>query len=137
LLLPQALAQTRNPDREAYFGETHVPISWSLDARLFGNRITDPGDAYKYLKSEPIRSVCGGARTGTSIGCPLGNEKPADEQPKSATSTASAMLSWASETGSSPALGQTRRPSLWAPEWSSGRLRPSGTSACENKMPAA
>src|SRR6266852_3327861 len=50
-----ALAQTKNPDREAYFGETHVHTSWSLDAWLIGNRITDPGDAYKYFKGEPIK----------------------------------------------------------------------------------
>ena len=54
-----ALAQTRNPDREAYFGETHVHTSWSLDAWLIGNRITDPGDAYKYFKGEPIKHPLG------------------------------------------------------------------------------
>ena len=54
-----ALAQTKNPDREAYFGETHVHTSWSLDAWLFGNRITDPGDAYKYFKGEPIKHPLG------------------------------------------------------------------------------
>ena len=40
-----ALAQTRNPDREAYFGETHVHTSWSFDAWTFGNRVTGPNDA--------------------------------------------------------------------------------------------
>src|SRR5882724_13620007 len=54
-----ALAQTRNPDREAYFGETLVHTSSSLDAWLFGNRITDPGDAYKYFKGEPIKHPLG------------------------------------------------------------------------------
>ncbi len=54
-----ALAQMKNPDREAYFGETHVHTSWSLDAWLFGNRITDPGDAYKYFKGEPIKHPLG------------------------------------------------------------------------------
>src|SRR4029450_11958868 len=53
-----ALAQ-RNPDRDAYFGETHVHTSWSLDAWLGGNR-TDAGDAYQYLQGEtltpPLRS---------------------------------------------------------------------------------
>ena len=47
-----------NPLRDAYFGETHVHTSWSLDA-LFGNRITDPGDAYKYFKGEPIKHPLG------------------------------------------------------------------------------
>jgi Protein of unknown function (DUF3604) len=52
-------AQTKNPEREAYFGETHVHTSWSLDAWLFGNRLTDPGDAYKYFKGEPIKHPAG------------------------------------------------------------------------------
>ena len=54
----QALAQG-NPLRDAYFGETHVHTSYSLDAWLFGNRITDPGDAYKYFKGEPIKHPLG------------------------------------------------------------------------------
>ncbi len=53
-----ALAQ-RNSERNAYFGETHVHTSWSLDAWLFGNRITDPGDAYKYFKGEAIKHPAG------------------------------------------------------------------------------
>jgi hypothetical protein len=53
------LAQTRNPDREAYFGETHVHTSWSLDAFAIGNLHTDPGDAYKYFKGEPIKHPLG------------------------------------------------------------------------------
>src|SRR5262245_14299857 len=50
----QALAQG-NPLRDAYFGETHVHTSWSADAWLFGNRMTDPADAYKYFKGETIK----------------------------------------------------------------------------------
>jgi hypothetical protein len=30
-----------------------------MDAWLFGNRITDPGDAYKYFKGEPIKHPLG------------------------------------------------------------------------------
>jgi hypothetical protein len=45
---PQALAA--NTEREAYFGETHVHTSWSLDAFAIGNTLTSPGDAYKYFK---------------------------------------------------------------------------------------
>ena len=48
-----------NPLRDAYFGETHVHTSWSLDAWLFGNRMTDPGDAYKYFKGETIKHPLG------------------------------------------------------------------------------
>jgi hypothetical protein len=54
----QALAQG-NPLREAYFGETHVHTSWSADAWMFGNRITDPRDAYKYFKGEAIKYPLG------------------------------------------------------------------------------
>jgi len=48
-----------NPLRDAYFGELHVHTSWSLDAWLFGNRVTDPGDAYKYFKGETIKHPLG------------------------------------------------------------------------------
>ena len=54
-----ALAQTKNPDRDAYFGETHLHTSWSLDAWLIGNRITGPADAYKYFKGEPLKHPAG------------------------------------------------------------------------------
>jgi hypothetical protein len=54
----QALAQG-NPVREAYFGETHVHTSYSPDAWVFGNRLTDPGDAYKYFKGQPIKHPLG------------------------------------------------------------------------------
>ena len=48
-----------NPLRDAYFGETHVHTSWSLDAWMMGNRITEPGDAYKYFKGETIKHPLG------------------------------------------------------------------------------
>jgi len=56
------LAQTRiqpNPDREAYFGETHLHTSWSVDAWLFGNRMTGPDDAYKYAQGQTIKHPLG------------------------------------------------------------------------------
>ncbi len=53
-----AVAQ-RNPDRNAYFGETHVHTSWSLDAFSVGNLVTTPADAYKYFKGEPIKHPLG------------------------------------------------------------------------------
>jgi hypothetical protein len=58
-LAASAFAQEKNPDRDAYFGETHVHTSWSLDAWLFGNRVTGPADAYKYFKGEPIKHPLG------------------------------------------------------------------------------
>jgi Protein of unknown function (DUF3604) len=54
-LVARKHAQGGNPEREAYFGETHVHTSWPLDAWLIGNRLTDPRDAYKYFKGEPIK----------------------------------------------------------------------------------
>ncbi|NLS07096.1 DUF3604 domain-containing protein [Rhizobium sp. P32RR-XVIII] len=54
-----ATAEEGNPLRDAYFGETHVHTSWSADAWLFGNRMTDPADAYKYFKGEPIKHPLG------------------------------------------------------------------------------
>ena len=51
--------QQPNPERNAYFGETHVHTSWSLDAWLGGDRLTGPGDAYKYFKGEPIKHPLG------------------------------------------------------------------------------
>ena len=54
----QSLAQG-DPLRDAYFGETHVHTSYSVDAWLFGDRDTTPGDAYKYFKGEPIKAPLG------------------------------------------------------------------------------
>src|SRR5271165_134788 len=48
-----------NPLRNAYFGETHIHTSYSADAWLFGDRMTDPGDAYKYFKGEMIKAPLG------------------------------------------------------------------------------
>ena len=59
LIIGPALAQEKNPDRNAYFGETHVHTSWSFDAFIFGNHVTGPADAYKYFKGEPIKHPLG------------------------------------------------------------------------------
>jgi hypothetical protein len=48
-----------NPERDAFFGETHVHTSWSLDAFALGNTVTNPGDAYKYFQGEPIKHPLG------------------------------------------------------------------------------
>ena len=48
-----------HPEREAYFGETHVHTSWSFDAYIFGNHITGPAEAYKYAKGETIKHPLG------------------------------------------------------------------------------
>ena len=49
----------KNPDRNAYFGEEHIHTSWSLDAWVFGNRITGPDDAYKYAQGQTIKHPMG------------------------------------------------------------------------------
>jgi hypothetical protein len=49
----------RNPEREAYFGETHVHTSWSFDAFVFGNTKAGPEDAYKYAMGETIDHPAG------------------------------------------------------------------------------
>src|SRR5262245_20894382 len=46
-------------DRHAFFGETHVHTSWSLDAFALGNMLADPGDAYRYFKGDPIKHPLG------------------------------------------------------------------------------
>jgi hypothetical protein len=58
LIVSPASAQ-RNPERNAFFGETHVHTSWSFDAYIFGNHITGPADAYKYAKGEIIKHPLG------------------------------------------------------------------------------
>ena len=35
----------RNSERQAYFGQTHLHTSWSFDAYVFGNTLTEPEDA--------------------------------------------------------------------------------------------
>src|SRR5438876_1947485 len=59
LVLTAPAAFAANPERDAYFGETHVHTSWSLDAFAIGNLLTTPGDAYKYFKGEPIKHPLG------------------------------------------------------------------------------
>ena len=54
-----APAPQPNPERNAYFGETHIHTSWSVDAWVMGNRITGPADAYKYAQGETIKHPMG------------------------------------------------------------------------------
>ena len=55
----QAAAPQPNPDRNAYYGETHLHTGWSVDAWVMGNRLTGPADAYKYAKGETIKHPMG------------------------------------------------------------------------------
>ncbi len=52
-------AAAPNPDKNAYFGETHVHTSWSFDAFSIGNTLTAPADAYKYFQGRPIKHPLG------------------------------------------------------------------------------
>ena len=52
-------AQERNPERNAYFGETHLHTSWSVDAWVMGNRLTGPDDALKYAQGQTIKHPTG------------------------------------------------------------------------------
>src|SRR5262245_47136489 len=58
IIASPACAQ-RNPDRDAYFGETHIHTSWSVDAWVMGNRITGPADALKYAQGQNIKHPMG------------------------------------------------------------------------------
>src|SRR5262247_577645 len=49
----------RNPEREAYFGQTHSHTSWSLDAYIIGNHVTGPEEAYKFSLGQPIKHPAG------------------------------------------------------------------------------
>jgi hypothetical protein len=60
LAAPGALfAEEPNPERNAYFGETHIHTSWSVDAWIIGNRITGPDEAYKYAQGQIIKHPLG------------------------------------------------------------------------------
>ena len=48
-----------SPQREVFFGETHVHTSWSFDAYIFGNTKTGPADAYRYAMGEEIEHPMG------------------------------------------------------------------------------
>jgi hypothetical protein len=52
-------AQQKNPERNAYFGQTHQHTSWSPDAYIFGNTVTGPEEAYQYSIGQPIKHPAG------------------------------------------------------------------------------
>ncbi len=55
ILLASPSSAQGNPERNAYFGQTHVHTSWSFDAYVFGNTLTGPEDAYKYALGQPVK----------------------------------------------------------------------------------
>jgi len=56
---PVAHAQKKSPDRNAFYGETHVHTGWSFDAYIFGNTQTGPADAYRYALGQTIKHPAG------------------------------------------------------------------------------
>lgn len=56
---PAAQAPQPNPERNAYFGETHIHTSWSVDAWVMGNRLTGPADALAYAQGATIEHPMG------------------------------------------------------------------------------
>ncbi|MGH2360896.1 MAG: DUF3604 domain-containing protein, partial [bacterium] len=52
-------SQQPNPERNAYFGETHIHTSLSVDAWVIGNRITGPDDALKYAQGQTLKHPLG------------------------------------------------------------------------------
>ena len=50
-----AASPETNPDREAYFGETHIHTSWSFDAFIFGTNMTGPEEAYKFALGQTVK----------------------------------------------------------------------------------
>ena len=59
LRIAPSAAQQPNPERNAYFGETHIHTSWSFDAYTFGNLKAGPEDAYKFAVGQPIDHPAG------------------------------------------------------------------------------
>lgn len=55
LILTTAEAQ----ERQAYFGQTHLHTSWSLDAYIIGNTVTGPEEAYQYAMGETVKHPAG------------------------------------------------------------------------------
>src|SRR5687767_14304391 len=59
LAIAPASISAPNPDRDVFFGQTHVHTSWSFDAYVFGNTVTGPEDAYKFALGKPIKHPAG------------------------------------------------------------------------------
>lgn len=48
-----SFAQEKNPERNVYYGETHLHTSWSFDAYAFGDTQTGPESFYQYATGKP------------------------------------------------------------------------------------
>jgi Protein of unknown function (DUF3604) len=52
-MVAPAFAQQKNPERNVYYGETHLHTSWSFDAFAFGTTVTGPETFYQYALGKP------------------------------------------------------------------------------------
>jgi hypothetical protein len=60
LLISATAAMSQDaPRRDVFFGQTHVHTSWSLDAYIIGNHLTDPEDSYKFAIGQPVKHPAG------------------------------------------------------------------------------
>ncbi len=54
-LLPASPASAqKNPERNVYYGETHLHTSWSFDAFAFGDTVTGPDTFYEYALGKSV-----------------------------------------------------------------------------------
>jgi hypothetical protein len=44
-----------NPERDVFFGQTHLHTSWSMDAYIIGNTMAGPEEAYQFALGRPVR----------------------------------------------------------------------------------
>ena len=58
-LILRRIQQIFNPDKNVYFGDLHIHTSWSFDAFIYNVR-TNPDDAYRFGKGEPIEHTIAG-----------------------------------------------------------------------------
>ena len=59
VVAPASAQQQPHPERNAYFGETHIHTSWSFDAYIYGNTKAGPEDAYKFALGQTITHPAG------------------------------------------------------------------------------
>lgn len=59
MLAPSAGLAQESPERNAYFGQTHLHTSWSLDAYILGNTVAGPEEAYQYAMGQTIKHPAG------------------------------------------------------------------------------
>ena len=60
LMISTAGAMSQDaPKRDLFFGQTNVHTSWSLDAYIIGNHLTDPEDSYKFAMGQPVKHPAG------------------------------------------------------------------------------